>query len=84
MTLDSRLLISIVGFKYFGFSQEPPEGKKFDHYCGDDVYVKTTEKYESDSSLEIFGKMFSKNLRMVILKLQNLQIKSLEKFWQAS
>ncbi|MFB5629357.1 MAG: DALR anticodon-binding domain-containing protein, partial [Nitrosarchaeum sp.] len=34
------------------FSQQPPSGKKFDHYCGDDVYVKTTEKYENDPSLE--------------------------------
>ena len=34
----------IVGFRHLGFSQDPPEGKKFDHYCGDEVYVKTTEK----------------------------------------
>jgi len=51
---DSGLQVAdiIVGFKHLGFDQEPPDGKKFDHYCGDDVYVKTTEKYESDSSLE--------------------------------
>jgi arginyl-tRNA synthetase len=51
---DSGLQVAdiIVGFKHLGFDQEPPEGKKFDHYCGDDVYVKTTEKYESDPSLE--------------------------------
>lgn len=51
---DSGLQVAdiIVGFKHFGFDQEPPDGKKFDHYCGDDVYVKTTEKYEQDSSLE--------------------------------
>ena len=51
---DSGLQVAdiIVGFKHFGFSKEPPNGKKFDHYCGDDVYVKTTEKYESDPSLE--------------------------------
>ncbi len=51
---DSGLQVAdiIVGFKHLGFDQESPEGKKFDHYCGDDVYVKTTEKYESDSSLE--------------------------------
>ena len=59
---DSGLQVAdiIIGFKYFGFSQDPPEGKKFDHYCGDDVYVKTTEKYESDSSLE--------NIRKDVLK----------------
>ena len=51
---DSGLQVAdiIVGFRHLGFSQVPPEGKKFDHYCGDDVYVKTTEKYEQDSSLE--------------------------------
>jgi arginyl-tRNA synthetase len=51
---DSGLQVAdiIVGFRHLGFSQDPPKGKKFDHYCGDDVYVKTTEKYEQDSSLE--------------------------------
>ncbi|MBT3328395.1 MAG: arginine--tRNA ligase, partial [Nitrosopumilus sp.] len=39
---DSGLQVAdiIVGFKHLGFSEEPPNGKKFDHYCGDDVYVK--------------------------------------------
>ena len=47
---DSGLQVAdiIVGFKHFDLDQEPPDGKKFDHYCGDDVYVKTTEKYEED------------------------------------
>jgi arginyl-tRNA synthetase len=51
---DSGLQVAdiIVGFRHFGFAQQPPEGKKFDQYCGDDVYVKTTEKYEADPSLE--------------------------------
>jgi arginyl-tRNA synthetase len=51
---DSGLQVAdiLVGFRHLGFSENPPEGKKFDHYCGDDVYVKTTEKYEQDSSLE--------------------------------
>jgi len=61
---DSGLQVAdiIVGFKHFGFDQEPPDGKKFDHYCGDDVYVKTTEKYESDSSLEEIRKNVLKEL----------------------
>ena len=61
---DSGLQVAdiIVGFKHFGFTQEPPDGKKFDHYCGDDVYVKTTEKYESDSSLEDIRKNVLKEL----------------------
>jgi len=55
---DSGLQVAdiIVGFKHFGYDQTPPNGKKFDHYCGDDVYVKTTEKYESDPSLETVRK----------------------------
>ena len=59
---DSGLQVAdiIVGFKHFGFNPEPPTGKKFDHYCGDEVYVKTTAKYEEDSSLE--------NLRRSTLK----------------
>ena len=41
----------IVGFKYGGYSDKPPEGQKFDHYCGDVVYVNITEKYETDKHL---------------------------------
>ena len=51
---DSGLQVAdiIVGFKHFGFNPESPTGKKFDQYCGDEVYVKTTAKYDEDSSLE--------------------------------
>jgi len=51
---DSGLQVAdiIVGFTELGFSQESPGNEKFDHYCGDTVYVKTTEKYESDKELE--------------------------------
>lgn len=61
---DSGLQVAdiLVGFTHFGFSQEPPNGKKFDHYCGDDVYVKTTQKYEEDSSLEDIRKNILKEL----------------------
>ena len=61
---DSGLQVAdiLLGFIHLGFSQEPPEGKKFDHYCGDDVYVKTTEKYEIDKSLEEIRKNILKEL----------------------
>ncbi|MGQ0791374.1 MAG: arginine--tRNA ligase [Nitrosopumilaceae archaeon] len=51
---DSGLQVAdiILGFKYGGFSENPPTGQKFDQYCGDVVYVKTTEKYSSNPSLE--------------------------------
>ena len=61
---DSGLQVAdiIVGFRHFGFNQDPPNDKKFDQYCGDDVYVKTTEKYETDSSLEEVRKNTLKEL----------------------
>lgn len=61
---DSGLQVAdiIVGFKHFGYAEVPPNNKKFDHYCGDDVYVKTTEKYESDASLEEIRKNVLKDL----------------------
>ena len=61
---DSGLQVAdiIVGFRHFGFAQYPPQGKKFDHYCGDDVYVKTTEKYEKNPSLEEIRKNILKEL----------------------
>lgn len=51
---DSGLQVAdiIVGFRHLGFSLDPPGGKKFDHYCGDDVYVKTTQRYEDEPALE--------------------------------
>lgn len=51
---DSGLQVAdiIVGFKYCGFSEDAPVGQKFDQYCGDEVYVKTTEKYSSNPDLE--------------------------------
>ena len=61
---DSGLQVAdiILGFKHLGFSLEPPQGKKFDHYCGDDVYVKTTEKYEQNPSLEELRKKVLQDL----------------------
>ncbi|MGH1520944.1 MAG: arginine--tRNA ligase [Nitrosopumilus sp.] len=61
---DSGLQVAdiIVGFKHFGFNPESPVGKKFDHYCGDEVYVKTTAKYDEDSSLEDLRRSILKEL----------------------
>jgi arginyl-tRNA synthetase len=51
---DSGLQVAdiLVGFKHLGFSEMPPDGKKFDQYCGDEVYVKTTEQYSKNPALE--------------------------------
>ena len=61
---DSGLQVAdiLVGFTHLGFNQESPDGKKFDHYCGDDVYVKTTQKYDEDSSLQEIRKNVLKDL----------------------
>lgn len=61
---DSGLQVAdlLVGFRHLGISQNPPKGKKFDHYCGDDVYVKTTEKYEIDSSMDDIRRSVLKEL----------------------
>jgi arginyl-tRNA synthetase len=52
---DSGLQVAdiVVGFKFAGFPLEPPnKSVKFDHYCGDEVYVKINELYDKDPSLE--------------------------------
>ena len=51
---DSGLQVAdiILGFTHLKFSEEPPKGHKFDQYCGDEVYVKTTEEYSSNPDLE--------------------------------
>lgn len=51
---DSGLQVAdiLVGFMHLKFSEEPPAGQKFDHYCGDDVYVKTTETYQTRPDLQ--------------------------------
>ena len=51
---DSGLQVAdlIIGFKYCGFSEQSPNNEKFDHYCGDTVYVGTTEKYNDNKDLE--------------------------------
>ena len=51
---DSGLQVAdiLVGFMHFKYDQMPPGGKKFDHYCGDDIYVKTTLQYDANPRLE--------------------------------
>jgi len=51
---DSGLQVAdvVLGFKRLGFPEEPPANTKFDHYCGDEVYVRTTERYAEQPELE--------------------------------
>ncbi len=48
---DSGLQVAdiIVGFRFANFPMETD--RKFDHYCGDVVYVKVNEMYEQDQGL---------------------------------
>lgn len=61
---DSGLQVAdiILGFRHLGFSEIPPTGQKFDHYCGDVVYVKTTERYSVEPELEEKRKEILQNL----------------------
>ncbi|MEM3063876.1 MAG: arginine--tRNA ligase [Candidatus Nitrosotenuis sp.] len=61
---DSGLQVAdiLLGFKHLGFSETPPPGQKFDQYCGDVVYVKTTERYASEPVLEEKRKTILKDL----------------------
>jgi arginyl-tRNA synthetase len=49
----SQVADIVVAFKFAGFPLEPDEkSMKFDHYCGDHVYVKINELYKTDRGLE--------------------------------
>ncbi len=58
----------IVGFKHVGFSTRmddqglSKEKAKFDHYCGNEIYVKTNDLYKSRPDLEIKRKSVLKEL----------------------
>ncbi len=61
---DSGLQVAdiVVGFKFVGFPLEPTKGQKFDHYCGDEVYVKINERYEKDPQLAEKRKLVLKEI----------------------
>jgi arginyl-tRNA synthetase len=61
---DSGLQVAdiVVGFKFAGFPVEPAKKQKFDHYCGDEVYVKINEMYENDPPLAEKRKLVLKEI----------------------
>jgi arginyl-tRNA synthetase len=61
---DSGLQVAdvLVGFLYLGFSKETPEGKKYDHYAGDDVYVEVNRRYATEPSLKEKQKLILKGI----------------------
>lgn len=50
---DSGLQVAdiIVGFKFAGMPIEPANKKKFDQYCGDEIYVEVNEIYKENPQL---------------------------------
>lgn len=42
----------LLGFTKLGYPKTPPEGLRFDEYCGDMVYVDVTKKVQEDPELE--------------------------------
>ncbi len=53
----------VVGFKFAGFPVAPPiKNQKFDHYCGDEVYVKINEIYEKDPQVAEKRKLVLKEI----------------------
>jgi arginyl-tRNA synthetase len=62
---DSGVQIAdiIVGFKFAGFPVTPPKKYlKFDHYCGDEVYVRVNEIYERDPQVAEKRKLVLKEI----------------------
>ena len=62
---DSGVQIAdiVVGFKFAGFPVAPPtKNQKFDHYCGDEVYVKINEIYEKDPQVAEKRKLVIKEI----------------------
>jgi len=71
---DSGLQVAdiILGFTHLKFSEEPPKDQKFDQYCGDEVYVKTTEEYSSNPDLENTRKKILQDLEDTDSKIAKL------------
>ena len=62
---DSGLQVAdiIVGFKFLGFPEDPPDPRiKFDHYCGDHVYVKVNQIYSDKPETEKYRRIVLKEL----------------------
>jgi arginyl-tRNA synthetase len=62
---DSGLQVAdiIVGFKFLGFPENPQDPKiKFDHYCGDQVYVKVNQIYSEKPETEQYRRIILKEM----------------------
>lgn len=47
----SQMADIILGIKHLGYSKEPPEGMRFDEYCGDRIYVGVNRLLEEKPEL---------------------------------
>lgn len=62
---DSGLQVAdiIVGFRFLGFPENPSDPKtKFDHYCGDQVYVKVNQIYLEKPETEQYRRVVLKEM----------------------
>jgi arginyl-tRNA synthetase len=62
---DSGLQVAdiIVGFRFLGFPENPSDPKmKFDHYCGDQVYVKVNQIYSEKPETEQYRRVVLKEM----------------------
>lgn len=51
---DSGLQVAdlIVGFRKLNLPIDPPKPMKYDQYCGDEIYIKVNQAYESNPALQ--------------------------------
>ncbi|MEM2328841.1 MAG: arginine--tRNA ligase, partial [Nitrososphaerota archaeon] len=47
----SQMADIVLGVKYLGYPMEPPEGMRFDEYCGDKIYVEVNRLLEQKPEL---------------------------------
>ncbi|MEM2910048.1 MAG: arginine--tRNA ligase [Nitrososphaerota archaeon] len=47
----SQMADIVLGIKHLGYSNEPPEGIRFDEYCGDKIYVEVNRLLEQKPEL---------------------------------
>ena len=52
----------LLGFLHMGYPQDPPNGVKFDAYCGDNVYVEVNKRLASDPELQKKKDEIAKNI----------------------
>lgn len=58
----SQMADIVLGIKYLGYRMEPPEGMRFDEYCGDKIYVEVNKLLEQSPELSEKKRMLVKEI----------------------